>query len=228
MDRNGQFRIEMDGKWELYDLHEVPKRFEQIYAFLYWMESADEERDSRVVKSFMKYPWRGGYSAKNFFEDLYWLTPKADRPFVAKVQYSSPGFIELALVAPIAAYAVVQILSVLRHRDEADAIYGWIQDGLRRRKLTKRSAKKREAAKTQGLLAPEAFEERDAQFIKESLDTLAKISGFKNTKKLRSMAHDDLGALKILLSEFRKIRELVEYIEDGKAGFKEPQKKDKE
>jgi len=44
---------------------------------------------------YAKYPWRGGFSALNFYQSLYAKIPYEQRPQIEEIQYASPGHIKL-------------------------------------------------------------------------------------------------------------------------------------
>src|SRR5947208_2637497 len=92
----------MDGRWEIQDLYSFPHLYAEAYAFLYAAEFAGSEKNVRFKDAFQRYPWRGGYSAVNFYHDLYEDIPPGHRPVIVSITYSSPGAIELALIAVIA------------------------------------------------------------------------------------------------------------------------------
>ena len=45
----------------------------------------------RLHLAFLKYPWKGGYSAVNFYNDLYQALPPSAKPKVAGIRYNSHG-----------------------------------------------------------------------------------------------------------------------------------------
>ena len=102
----------MDERWEIRDLYFFPHRYSEVYSFLFALHEARFGRGSRFSETFRRYPWRGGYSAVNFYDDLYESIPHTDRPIINKIQYSSPGYIE-----PGAAIVIVtQIDHILQAR----------------------------------------------------------------------------------------------------------------
>jgi hypothetical protein len=74
------YRIEIDGEWTLNDLHEFPYAYTQAYSFLYSVILNETVEDERLRITFVAHPWRGGFSAVNFFHYLYELIPAAERP----------------------------------------------------------------------------------------------------------------------------------------------------
>lgn len=65
------YRIELDGTWSLSEFYELPHVFTQTYAFNYTFSGEDVRDPERVAHAFSSFPWRGGYSAVNFYNVLY-------------------------------------------------------------------------------------------------------------------------------------------------------------
>ncbi|HEV7877096.1 hypothetical protein [Bradyrhizobium sp.] len=67
----GNYAILMDGRWTLDDLYKLPRTFEQAYFALDALIPSDNDADAdRVARAFRAYPWQGGYSAVNFYNQL--------------------------------------------------------------------------------------------------------------------------------------------------------------
>src|SRR5205809_6739979 len=99
MAETGRHKIFIAGRWEIRDLYEFPHRYAEIYSFLYALQPFG--RDSVVfAEAFQRYPWRGGYSAVNFYDEIYLAIPRIYRPHIARIQYSSPGFLDAIIGNP--------------------------------------------------------------------------------------------------------------------------------
>ena len=96
------YRIELEGAWSLAEFYELPHVFSQAYAFNYAFSGEDLRDPERFTQAFSAFPWRGGYSAVNFYNVLHTQIPRRSRPQVTSIQYSSPGWIELQLVLSVA------------------------------------------------------------------------------------------------------------------------------
>jgi len=101
MPETNPYRIEIDGEWTLNDLYGFPYAYTQAYSFLYSLMVDEVIDDEKLIITFAAHPWRGGFSAVNFFHYLYELIPATERPNVISIQYSSPGWIELSLVLAV-------------------------------------------------------------------------------------------------------------------------------
>jgi hypothetical protein len=118
----GDYRINLDGRWDLEDLSIFPHEYLQAYALCSHLAGLEILAESdpvlfglddglgdeslsvplnvpmmTVTKGWQsKYPWAGGYSAVNFYSALiHNLEPKA-YPRIIEIKYASPGFISHA------------------------------------------------------------------------------------------------------------------------------------
>ena len=98
METVGSHKIHIEGRWEIRDLYLFPHRYAEIYSFLYALAAAEKTEASLFAHAFKRYPWRGGYSAVNFYDELYGAIPREERPQIKSIEYASPGYIELGAV----------------------------------------------------------------------------------------------------------------------------------
>ena len=47
------------------------------------------------MRAFRAFPWRGGWSAVGFYEQLRIAVPPKHRPRLVAIEYASPGFMDL-------------------------------------------------------------------------------------------------------------------------------------
>jgi hypothetical protein len=88
----GSYTILMDGRWTLDDLYKFSHTYEQAYFALDAIVPSETEADNdRIERAFRAFPWRGGYSAVNFYNQLRYATPVGARPKIVSIQYASPG-----------------------------------------------------------------------------------------------------------------------------------------
>src|SRR5207248_3759476 len=89
------YTIHIEGKWSLEDLYVLPRTFEQVYFMVYSLfPEHDDFTLERIQHTYEAFPWQGGYSAVNFYDQLKHITPKRERPQIASIHYGSPGWIE--------------------------------------------------------------------------------------------------------------------------------------
>jgi len=209
----GTYKITLDGQWDLEDLASFPHTYSQVYSLLYSLQAPVSSADSFAVKyreeehverlkyTYTAFPWKGGWSAVDFYESLYRLVPRDDRPYIKSIRYSSPGLLELTLVLLIAQNAKLIISNITQSIRTMNRTYQEIYKGLQDRKLL-RIKVKREQLK----LASE-----ELRFIEESTERLVHLMEFQHLQKLRELSGSPLVTLKILLSLYRRIRDLARY-----------------
>ena len=99
----GVYTIEIDGEWSLEDLYIFPRTFEQVYFLIYSLFPDHDEYDlERIRNAYSAFPWRGGYSAVSFYNTLKYIVPRARRPQLVSINYSSPGLMEIGLILAVA------------------------------------------------------------------------------------------------------------------------------
>jgi len=200
-------KIYIDGKWDLEDLYVFPHTYEQVYFLIYsLLPHEDEEIQEKIKYAYSKFPWRGGYSAVNFYSKLKDTTPKKERPQVLSLQYASPGWIELSLIIVVAVAVERLVKAIASIIKEANSTYHEIQTGLSKRKLLRIEVKKKELE----------LEKQHKDFIRDSTEKMANILSLKDIAQMHEKSGSPLKTLKILLSLYRRIRTLVEYQNRGK------------
>lgn len=88
----------IDKEWGVEDLASFPRRFIEVYTFLYLL--ADSEREPPRSTHMFSYNFEKGrgWTAGHFFRELQAQIPTNDRPGgVEEFRYSSPGFISLRM-----------------------------------------------------------------------------------------------------------------------------------
>lgn len=208
METTGNIKILMDNRWDLEDLYKFPRNFEQVYfAYFSLLPSDDEFVRQRVNHAFAAYPWKGGYSAVNFYNQLKYTVSKKERPSIESISYASPGWIELNLIQEIALNVGVVVGSVCATLRVANATYNAIYKGMQERKLTKLEIQEKEFS-----LSQEHY-----QFLRNSNIAMGDILKLNNIDQIGEKTGNELRTLKILLSIFRRVKILAEYEANGKA-----------
>lgn len=204
------YKIHIDGQWELEDLYTFPRAYEQVYFLVFsLMEHHTPRIHDRISQAFIQYPWRGGYSAVNFYNKLKHSFRKAERPRVLSLKYASPGWIELAVVLLVAEKVGKIIKSIGTSLTEANRVYHEIYVGLQKRKLLRIEVEVRRLE----------LEKSHAAFLEDNTKKMATLLGFENINELNKKTGSPLTTLKILLSLYRRIRTLAEYQKSGKTKF---------
>ena len=205
-------RLALDGEWTLLDFGEVPRLYLQVYSLLYsfrLIRSEDEDRVERARHAFQAYPWRGGYSAVNFYESLRYATPPEDRPTIRSIRYSSPGWIDLELCVEVAKQVATIVGAVTGSGLAVSGLYHRIYKQAQERKLL------RVKVESQHL----ELAHRHRAFLVDSCKQLSEAMQFPQVAVLNQLAKDRLYSLKILMSLYRRVRDLGKYQNDGRIKY---------
>lgn len=204
----GVYPIEMDGRWSLEDLYKFPRTYEQAYFALDALIPSENQVDfERIDRAFKTFPWQGGYSAVNFYNQLKYATPIRARPTVLSIHYASPGAISLALILEQAQLLAAIVAAVAGSVAVCNTLYNKIMNDLQRRKLLRIEVERKEVELTR--------EELD--LIREYSEEMAEILQIGTPDALNERTGRPLVSLKVLLSVYRRIRTLAEYRNKDKA-----------
>lgn len=204
----GEYPIFMDKRWSLEDLYLFPRAYEQVYyAYEALLPAPDEHVNERILRAFSAFPWRGGYSAVNFYNQLKYATPKKMRPVIREIRYASPGHIELVLNITLAVQIAGVVTTVTASLAACNKLYHSIYTDAQKRKLLSLDLKSKEID----------VANKQLDFILEANAKIAKILQIESAEVIEVRSEHPLIALKILMSIYRRVRSLAEYQEKGKA-----------
>ena len=196
-------KIGLDGEWSLEELSEATKDYIQLYGFAYsLLPNLPSARQTEVDYIYGKFPWRGGYSTVNFFNQLFHKIPPKLRPKVRRIRYASLGFIELQEILVVAVSVAAIVKTVCASINMAHETYRRIQKGCAEHKLTKIDITSKELEVT----------ERQLAFCERQSNILAKLFGL-DEQQVASIDQKTQGnpvmKLKILLSVYRRVEPLA-------------------
>ena len=198
-------KLRLDGRWNLEELSEATKNYTQLYGFAYsLLPDLPTARRKEIDYLYGKFPWRGGYSTVNFFNQLFHKIPPELRPEVERIQYASPGFIELSELLVVAGSVAAIVKAVCSSINNAHETYRNIRKGAAEHKLSEINLAKEELDLAQ----------RQITFCENSSKSLIKIFGLTDAqvKLLDQKIHgqgSEIMKLKILLSVFRRVYPLA-------------------
>lgn len=200
--------VQMDGRWTLEDLYRFPRTYEQVYFALdALVPSGSQADEDRVARAFQAFPWQGGYSAVNFYNQLKIATPVGIRPKVASIQYASPGFIELALILEQAKLLAGIVAVVAGSLGGCNVVYNRIISDLNKRKLLRIEVEKERIA----------LSREELNLVREYSKEMAELLQLGSSDVIDARTEKPLISLKILLSVYRRVRILADYRLKGKA-----------
>jgi hypothetical protein len=182
-----------------------------VYFFFASLNDDVDDHSGQIERAYEAFPWQGGFSAVNFFNQLKYATPAGLRPMVIAIQKSSPGYLDLGLWLVTARMVAGLVRTIASTIDQCNTIYNNIVRGMQERKLL-RIQVRREAIK---------FQQEELDFIKTSSKQMASLLGFRSPSELNRRSGHPYVTLKLLLSVYRRVRTLGEYENSGKAWLNE-------
>jgi len=235
------YKIVIDGDWTFRDLAEMPKIYSTVYAFVYSLRGLRTRAKDLLSYAYRTHPWRGGYSTLNFFNNLQSYIDPEHRLQIVSMQYASPGWIELDLLSPVAFSVKSIISSFVASADELEEQYAAIYREMRSRELLRevdlssddeapsphvalsregrelgrpRKARRKRATRRQ-------LSREDREFASNSARQIARLLKLETEDfdQVNSLTDNPLTTLKILLSVYRRIRDLAVYQIQGKVEY---------
>lgn len=203
-------KLLLDGRWSLEELSEATKDYTQLYGFAYsLLPDLPLARRDEIDYIYGKFPWKGGYSTVNFFNQLFHKIPTKLRPEVERIQYASPGFIELSELLLVALTVAGFVKAVCIAINTAHDTYRKIQKGSVDLELSKVNLAKEKLDLTQ----------RQIAFCESSSKELVKVFGLTEAQEQlinQRVQGNPAMKLKILLSVFRRVEPLAKKQSEGK------------
>lgn len=130
----GSFKVQLDNLWDLEDLYKFPRTFEQVYfAYFSLLPSKDEFINEKIAHAYSSYPWKGGYSAVNFYNQLKYSMHKSERTTIISISYSSPGWLDLNHIQQVALNVGVVVGSLCGSIRLINSTYNAIYKGMKER-----------------------------------------------------------------------------------------------
>lgn len=203
-------KLLLDGRWNLEELSETTRDYTQLYGFAYsLLADLPSARQAEIDYIYGKFPWQGGYSTVNFFNQLFHKIPHKLRPEVARIQYASPGFIELSELLLVAITVAGIVKAVCNTISTAHDTYRKIQKDSIELELSKINLAKEELELTK----------KQIDFCEKSAKDLVNVFGLTETQEQlidKRVQGNSVMKLKILLSVFRRVEPLAKKQNDGK------------
>jgi hypothetical protein len=210
MAEEGYYRVLLDKQWTLHDLYEFPHAYSQNYAFVYCFDSHLRARDrARINRALEEYPWLGGYSYVNIYTVLQNQVPARDRPRIASINKSSPGWLDLFLNADVALSVARSVATLAASSAVALIAYKEIKNSLS--EITSR--------RKNNELESARLTHKQAELVTDMCIEMARFLGFKGLRELHQYTGSPEVTLKLMLAHYRRISTLVKYVHEGKAAL---------
>lgn len=211
MNNQNSYTVHIDGEWSLEDLYTFPRNYEQVYFMMYsLMPELDEEILARIYRAYKVFPWQGGYSAVNFYNQLKYVIPKNERPAIVSIHYASPGWLEISLLVGVAFSVERLVKSIANTISYANTTYDQIVRGMQERKILRLDAKRKQLE----------FEKQELEYIEFAANRMANLVGASNLEEINQRTGHPYRTLKILMSLYRRVRTLADYQNKGTADFR--------
>lgn len=223
----GKVIIKLDERWDLEDFAVMSKEYLQLYGFFYGSKyfrerpnvsssksdfAQSEETDKQV--GFSSLPWEGGHSVVHFFRATLSGLTEHERPIVKRIQYASPGFMELSVLTEIALQVSALVGAISGSIFTANKTYDHVMKTYRSREWAKLKADRLR-------MENNSYE---IELIERQIKIMNKVMKLNDTQmeNLSLMSGgDQLVQLKMMLAAYRRALPLAELEADGKANFSE-------
>lgn len=201
-------KISLDGQWDTVDLASLPELFTDNYSFLYALNSFKASSNKAVGKLFQKYPWKGGFSAVGFYKGLYNQIPRPHKLAVNGITKNSPGVLKLSAVESVMIMINSTVTEINKFNNGSHLIYRELRDGMSVRELLGRS------------IDEVNVDDSDLNFIESRVKALANSMNFQLVNEMHELSGGNWVATgKIFMSYYRRIKQLSEFLDTGKASF---------
>lgn len=207
---SGTDRINMDGRWNLKDLYEVPHSYLQVYAFIYAFDTELPTHDAdRVNYALENYPRAGGYSIVNIYTVLQNQVSPQFRPVIKEIRYASPGWIDIFLHLHPAVKAAAAVAGM------AASCAGTIKSYASIQKTLYEIRARRQKARIESI----QLTRQEAQELHGLNQDLAQSIGFSSLDELEARTGSVEVAAKLLSAQYRRLKTLAKFVASGKAAL---------
>lgn len=202
--KKGSVTISLDERWSLEDFSIFSKQYIQVYGFFFALRKLSET-DSTM--EFERMPWLGGASVVNFFTGMKNHIHPDLLPNVQKIQYASPGFMELSALVEVADDIRSLVFAICSTAGTIATTYHVIHSQYRSRQLARK--KMRELEK-----------QEDKKFVRDSVLNLHEQLNLSPQQVLslsKISKGDQLVELKMLMAIYRKAKPIADLKAQNKA-----------
>ena len=204
------YSLRLNGDWGLWELSGFGRQYVQTYSFFHVLTLAnqgDEVFMDRLSWALRTSPWKGGWSAVDFFQALVNTVPRDRLPRIRRIQYSSPGFIEISL-------GIISVAYVIR---ACCKTYDQLHDSYHR---TYKAAKKRQLLSLDVRKMELDVHKREIEFVDQAVTELSAVLQLRPFEGLfRDLNTNRLALLKVLFALCRRIEPMAKLQDDDQVKF---------
>lgn len=203
------YYLGIDGELYIDDLFQIPKAFQQLYAFHYALQLTKIDQIRSKLSQLLS-SWKGGIDSVNIFRGLKDVIPSIHRAQLEELRYNSPGHIELNLLPDIARDIERSLSNITPEQnfDDSESLYKEIYSFFRAEGLQGFDSEEETAHRE----LSEAVNLRLESFIKEFFKQM----GWTDTESpFQSINASNLQQVRMLLAYYRRLKRLRPYVVDG-------------
>ncbi|PSW57888.1 hypothetical protein [Photobacterium leiognathi] len=200
----GSVIINLDERWSLEDFSVFSKQYIQVYGFFFALRKLSEV-DS--IMEFERMPWLGGASVVHFFTGMKNHIHPDLLPNVQKIQYASPGFMELSAIVEVADDIKNLVLAMCSTVGSIATTYHVIHSQYRSRQLAQKKMRELENSEDKNFVRNSVLElHEQLNLSPQQVVSLSKIS-----------KGDQLVELKMLMAMYRRAKPIADLQAQNKA-----------
>lgn len=203
----------VDGEWELVEFGQFNQRYADIYAFSLALKSWANPATSNVEKQkirapFLDRPYQGGFSYVHLFADLNDNVPVSEQLSLDKIQYASPGFVDMFGKQEIFTELQILVMNFLKIRPKIVKSYNELYGYLHKNHYLK--------------LSGNSYIKGDPTepYITQKTSELNELMGMAKMKDIKSLTGNNaLVSAKVILSVYRRLNDLSLFFAQGRVSF---------
>ena len=203
----------VDGEWDMPEFGAFYSKYSDIYYFIsisdmYMQEMTPTNMKKYIKEAFSEPPYRGGSSYLHLFDRLPRATRRQDRLRMDKIQYASPGFVDVNGDSETFREVEFLVKNYISNRKEIRQKYNDLYKFLSKMKLLNIPAQNFDRNNT---LSP---------FIQRSTISLAESLKISNYDAISELANGNtLIVAKLILALQRRIEETARFFAQGRVSF---------
>lgn len=206
-------RLLVDGDWELSEFGHFNQRYADIYSFSVALRNWEDPMAPLKLKQnlrrpFLDRPYQGGFSYVHLFNDLNDNVPINEQLSLDKIQYASPGYVDMSGKSDIFAELQEIITNFLERRRELVSVYNELWGYLHKNGYLKLSGDQYRTG------------DPSEKFIlgkSRQLHQALKMGSFTTIEDLTEK--NALVSAKVILSFYRRLNELTSFFAQGRVSF---------
>nr|DAH62788.1 MAG TPA: hypothetical protein [Caudoviricetes sp.] len=206
-------KLLIDGEWELTDFGQFQQKYSDVYTFVITTKNWGDEttpikEKQRIESAFLGRPFAGGFSYVHLFKELGDSIPRYDKLNLNKINYASPGEIEVFGQDEVFHKIKELIPHFLSIRVEMDKDYAELKKFMTERGLSKLSG------------GEFGKDDPNAGYLRSEAKKLADKMGAPDFATVLKLSKDNsLVAAKVVLAFYRRLGDAAAYFAQGRVKY---------